>query len=133
MTIIEEISFPHTTTNWRNPSITPPPPSYLSTSGGKGISNHHQKWLTQKGDQVTTISGSPGILDIVYKTKNQINQNSMPLYDSTNPITSLQKHLQPGTINRNLDQFIEIHQKYRSSYKNRIDEVQNPDAFENSE
>ena len=45
--------------------------------------------MAKKGAQVTALSGSPVILDIVNKTKTKTNQHSVPLYDNDNPITYL--------------------------------------------
>ena len=113
---------------------------YSYTSGGKVIANHHQKWLVQRGDQVTEIYVSPEILDIFYKTRIKTNQYSMPLYDSTNPIPSLyemtgqnniprEKYLQSGTTNKYQYQFIKVRHKSRFASRNRIDVVQKPDAL----
>ena len=68
----------------------------------------------------------------------------MPLYDSSNPIPSLhaivglnnilwEKYLKHVTTNTDLDQFIEVNQKYMFASGNRVDAVQNPDEFDDSE
>ena len=68
----------------------------------------------------------------------------MPLYDGDNPINSLHEitggniilgeiSLNPFTKNKDLYQFIEVHNKYRFVSRNMIDVVQNPDKIDDSE